>query len=192
MQSQVETDRLPILARPALDNSIWYGSMLISFLATAEMTGARYTLQRMRMQRGFAPPAPHRHGPEDFYILRGQVRFWVGEEEVVATDGDFVRTRPGGWHTLQVESDEAEILAIFAPAGLEGFFCELGRPAQALEPPGGRIGPPDPNRLRALAPTYGIEFSPPGTTPQDIGKLPGSTRLPIERAADAISRGGTA
>jgi quercetin dioxygenase-like cupin family protein len=174
MPSPVETDRAPLLARPTLENSVWYGSMLMSVLATAEMTGGRYSVLRMRMQKGFAPPAPHRHGPEDFYILRGQVRFWVGEQEVVATTGDFVRTQPGGWHTLQIESDEAELLAIFSPPGLEGFFRELGRPAEALELPGGRVGPPDANRLRALAPTYGIEFSPPGTTPQDIGKLPAS------------------
>lgn len=166
------TDTAPIFARPSLENSTWYGSGLISFLATAEMTGGRYSLQVMRMQKGFTPPAPHRHGPEDFYIIRGQVRFWVADKEVVATDGDFVRTLPSVWHTLQIESDEAEILVLFAPAGMEGFFRELGRPAEALEPPGGRVGPPDPERLRALAPKYGLEFAPPGTTPGDMDQLP--------------------
>jgi hypothetical protein len=96
--------------------------------------------------------------------------------EVVATDGDFVRTLPGVWHTFQVESDEADFLLIFSPPSLEAFFRELGRPAEALELPAGRVGPPDPNRLRALASTYGAEFSPPGTTPYDIGKLTGPTR----------------
>ena len=162
----------PIFARPGLENSIWYGSGLISFLATAEMTGGQYALLVARMQKGFAPPAPHRHGPEDFYIIRGQVRFWVADTEVVATDGDFVRTLPGVWHTLQIESDEAEILMIIAPAGMEGFFRGLGRPAEAMELPAGRVGPPDAERIRALAPQYGLEFSPPGTTPQDMDKLP--------------------
>jgi quercetin dioxygenase-like cupin family protein len=161
-----------LLASPALENSVWYGSALISFLVTGEMTDGRYSVQRWHAAGGFAPPAPHRHGPEDFYILRGEVRFWVGEDELLARAGDFVRTVPGGWHTLRFESDEVEMLAVFAPAGLEGFFRELGRPAQAMELPGGRIGPPDPERLRELAPKYGIEFAPPGTTPADIGTLP--------------------
>jgi quercetin dioxygenase-like cupin family protein len=161
-----------ILARPAIENSTWYGSAVISSLATAEMTGGRYTLQRMRMGKGFAPPAPHRHGPEDFYIIRGQVRFWVAGEEVVATDGDFVHTLPGVWHTFQVESDEAEFLILFSPSGIEGFFRELGRPAEELELQAGRVGPPDPDRLRALGPKYGIEFSPAGTTPGDMSTLP--------------------
>jgi quercetin dioxygenase-like cupin family protein len=170
-QSSTDIRQGALYARPNLENSIWYGSALISFLATSEMTDGRYSLQVMRITKGFAPPAPHRHGPEDFYILRGQVRFWVGDQELVAASGDFVHTLPGVWHTFQVESDEAEMLLIFAPSGLEGFFQELGRPAEALELPGGRIGPPDPNRLRALGPKYGIEFSPPGTTVRDISAL---------------------
>jgi hypothetical protein len=46
-----------------------------------------------------------------------------------------------------VESDEAEFLTIFSPASMEGFFRILGRPAETME------------------------FSPPGTTPQDMDKL---------------------
>jgi quercetin dioxygenase-like cupin family protein len=161
-----------LYTQPAPANSIWYGSALITFLATAEMTGGSYSMIHWRMSRGFAPPAPHRHGPEDFQILRGAVRFWVGPDELLAEAGDFVRTVPGGWHTLQAETDEVEMLAIFAPAGLEGFFRELGLPAEAMELPGGRVGPPDPDKLRALGPKYGIEFAPPGTTIDDIGNLP--------------------
>lgn len=172
MQTPTETAQRPILARPSLENSTWYGSAVVSLLATAEMTEGRYAMQRMRLGKSFAPPAPHRHGPEDFYILRGQVRFWVADQEVVAREGDFVRALPGVWHTLQVESDEADVLIIFSPPGMEGFFRELSRPAESLEPPPGRVGPPDPDRLRAVGSTYGIEFAPPGTTPQDMSRLP--------------------
>ncbi|HVB65952.1 MAG TPA: cupin domain-containing protein [Nitrolancea sp.] len=172
METRISEDGAKVFARPSLENSIWYGSALISLLATAEMTGGRYALQLMRMQKGFTPPAPHRHGPEDFYILRGQLRFWVGSDQLVANAGDFVRTPPGIWHTLQDESDEAEFLAIFAPSGMEGFFQSLGSPAEELVLPDGRVGPPDPSRLRALGPGYGIEFAPPGTTTENMGQLP--------------------
>lgn len=165
MTTTRETNHAPVFARPSLENSIWYGSALISFLATAEMTGGNYALLYWRMQKGFSPPAPHRHGPEDFYIIRGQLRFWMGDAEIVATDGDFVRTLPGVWHTFVVESDEAEFLITFAPAGMENFFRELGKPAEAMELPGGRVGPPPADRLRALAPKYGIEFSPARANP---------------------------
>ena len=172
MQTSTETAAAPTVARPTLENSVWYGSAVVSLLASAEMTGGHYALQRMRLGRGFAPPTPHRHGPEDFYILRGQVRFWVGDKEVVAMEGDFVRTRPGGWHTLLVESEEADLLMIFSPPGLEGFFRDLSRPAETLDPPAGRVGPPDPDRLRTVGLQYGIEFAPAGTTPRDMSSLP--------------------
>lgn len=171
MASIVSGDSLPTLARPGLENSIWYGSALISVLATAEMTGGQYAILRWRLGRGFAPPAPHRHGPEDFYILRGQVHFWMADKEIIATAGDYVRTLPGVWHTLMAESEEAEFLLVVSPPGMEGFFLELGRPAEAFELPAGRVGPPDPVRLRALGPKYGIEFAPPGTTVADTAKL---------------------
>lgn len=172
MTAPAGTASTSVIARPSLANSTWYGSALISFLATAETTEGRYALLAMRLQRGFTPPAPHRHGPEDFYIIRGQLRFWVGSDEIVATAGDLVRTPPGIWHTILVESDEAEFLVVFSPPGMEGFFRELSRPAEAMEPPAGRVGPPDPDRLRALGPKYGIEFAPPGTTYADTGRLP--------------------
>ena len=172
MAIPTDTTRPPTFARPSLENSIWYGSALISCLGTGEMSGGRYSLLRWCMQQGFTPPAPHRHGPEDFYILRGQLRFWVADKELVATAGDLVRTPPGIWHTFVVESDEAEFLLLFAPAGMEEFFQTLGRPAEALELPAGRVGPPDPARIRALGSKYGIEFAPPGTTVHDMGKLP--------------------
>jgi hypothetical protein len=71
MTTTTETTLAPIFARPTLENTIWYGSAMISFLATAEMTDGHYALLRWRMQKGFTPPAPHRHGPEDFYIHTG-------------------------------------------------------------------------------------------------------------------------
>ena len=171
MQSPPDVPPASLFTRPAPESSIWYGSALITFLATGEMTGGHYSMLAWRLGKGFAPP-PHRHGPEDFYIIRGKMRFWVGDKELVAVDGDHVRTVPNVWHTFQVESDEAQFLLLFSPPGMEGFFRELGSPAAAMELPAGRVGPPDVNRLRPLASKYGIEISPPGTTPQEISKLP--------------------
>jgi quercetin dioxygenase-like cupin family protein len=172
MTSSTATVAAPLVARPTLENSIWYGSALVTFLATEAMTDGAFTLQRMRLARGFAPPAPHKHGPECFYILSGEVRFWVGTAEVVASAGDFVRTLPDVWHTLQVESDEADFLVIFAPPSLAGFFRALGRPAEELRLPDGRVGPPDPARVLAAGTRYGITFSAPGTPPSEIPNLP--------------------
>lgn len=153
----------PILTRPDLANSTWYGSALLSLLAAPEATGGRYALLHVRIQRAFTPP-PHRHGPEAFYLLYGRVRFEIAGDEVVATAGDFVNVPPGIWHTFTVESDEAEYLLIAAPPGLEQLFWRAGRPAEALELPGGRVGPPDLALVRAVSAEAGIELAPPGSS----------------------------
>jgi hypothetical protein len=45
-------------------------------------------------------------------------------------------------------------LEIFIPAGLEKMFQEVGEPADATD----AEPPPDPARLLAAAPRYGLEF----------------------------------
>jgi hypothetical protein len=57
-----DTARQPIHVSPALENSAWYGSALVTFLVTAEMTDGRYSLPVMTVTKGFAPPSPYRHG----------------------------------------------------------------------------------------------------------------------------------
>jgi hypothetical protein len=58
-------EAIPLLTRPDLANSTWYGSALLSLLAAPRATGGRYALLHVRIQRAFTPP-PHRHGPEAF------------------------------------------------------------------------------------------------------------------------------
>ena len=87
MPAPADIPQAPNFTRTALDNSIWYGSALITTLARGETTGGHYSLLAWRLARGFAPP-PHRHGPEDFYITRGVIRFWVADRELVAVGGD--------------------------------------------------------------------------------------------------------
>jgi quercetin dioxygenase-like cupin family protein len=161
-----------LFRRSDLERSIWFGSNLVTALATSEETGGRYALLRLRNQRGYAPP-PHRHGPEAFYVVRGVLRFDVAGEEFMATEGSLLEVPPDAWHTFSVESDEAEYLILTAPAwGLDQFFRQAGRPAEALEVPAERAGPPDLAKLQAAASQFQIEFAPPETSP---GKLAGGS-----------------
>ena len=160
----------PLVTRSDLDRSIWFGSNFITALATSEETGGRYALLRLRNQRSYSPP-PHRHGPEAFYVIRGVLRFDIAGEEFVATEGSFIDVPPGAWHTFAVESDEAEYLILTAPGwGLEQFFRQAGRPAEALELPGGRVGPPDLATIQAVGSQFQIEFAPPGTSPRELAE----------------------
>ncbi|WIX98945.1 alpha/beta fold hydrolase [Amycolatopsis mongoliensis] len=88
-------------------------------------------------------PPQHRHAQHDegFYVVRGTVRFTVGEETHDAPAGTLVMVPPGAPHTFANPGDEpAVILNTFTPdlyvqyfRDLRAFAAETGRPAQGDE-----------------------------------------------------------
>jgi quercetin dioxygenase-like cupin family protein len=160
----------PLATHPGLGRATWFGSNLITAVATSEETGGGYALLRLQNQRSYSPP-PHRHGPEAFYVVGGVLRFDIEGEEIVLTEGCFLDVPPGAWHTFAVESEEAEFLILAAPAwGLDQFFQQAGRPAEALERPAGRVGPPDLATLQSVGAQFQMEFAPPGSSPKELAQ----------------------
>ena len=77
--------------------------------------------------------------------------------------GRFVYGPRGVPHTFTVSSAEARFLLVAEPGGFEGFLRAVGEPAQALTLPPAPDGPPDLERLVAVAAEYGVEIiGPPG------------------------------
>jgi mannose-6-phosphate isomerase-like protein (cupin superfamily) len=76
---------------------------------------------------GPAAPPPHIHQTreEGFYILDGSFLFTLGRDEVEAGVGSFIFVPRGTRHGFEVRPGSRALLFI-APAGLEGFFEELG------------------------------------------------------------------
>jgi quercetin dioxygenase-like cupin family protein len=76
------------------------------------------------------PPHVHKEHEELFVILDGMFHFVLGVDEADAPAGAVVHV-PRGWrHGFTVEPDSRALL-ITVPAGLEGFFKELGAGLQA-------------------------------------------------------------
>ena len=128
------------------------------FLATGADTGGSYATLVAIVPPGGGPPLHlHRRENESFYVLEGEITFQLGEEKLTAGPGTFVNLPIGTPHAFKNESERtARMLVSFAPAGLEEYFFEVGKPLHG-EPP------PEPNqaeiaRLIATAPKYGIEF----------------------------------
>jgi quercetin dioxygenase-like cupin family protein len=134
------------------------------FLATGKETSGRYATFEATVPPGGGPP-PHTHTREDesFYILEGEITFYVEGERIVARPGSFANMPPGVKHRFKNESHEpARMIISVAPAGLENMFLEAGSPIQ----PGAVPGPPAPEeiaRLLEAAPRYGVTIDvPPG------------------------------
>jgi len=104
---------------------------------------------------------------EWFYVIEGELEFWVAGQTIAAPAGSFVYGPRGMPHTFIVTSTQARFLLVAEPAGFENFMRTLAEPAQARSlPPAGLGQPPDPARMVAIAAEYGIEILGPPGIPQ--------------------------
>jgi quercetin dioxygenase-like cupin family protein len=144
--------------------AVWFLGTLVIMKATGEQTGGAFGLIDNLMPAGFASPYHmHRNEDESFYVVEGEMTFYLGEERVKAEAGAFVYGPRGVPHGFEVDGPEpARILLQNYPAGFEGFPVEVGEPAKELSIPPAE--PPDMDKLMALAAKYDIEI---------LGPLPG-------------------
>ena len=90
-------------------------------------------------------------------MLEGALEIVCGGERYHAAAGDFAFLPRGIAHTFRVVSERpARILTIALPGGVEGFFREVGRPAErpGLPP----AGPVDVAVLTEVAARYNNEI----------------------------------
>jgi hypothetical protein len=87
----------------------------------------------------------------------GEISFFVGDQRIEATAGDFVFAPKGVPHAFLVKSDRAEYLTSFSPAGAEQFFAEVA-PHVVLGEPAPPAREPDPEEFARIASSYGIEI----------------------------------
>jgi quercetin dioxygenase-like cupin family protein len=149
--------------RNSLAQSFWFSGWLTTFLATGEDTQGQFALMEQITRKGNVPPR-HIHHREDevFYVVEGEMTFFVGEQTIKATPGTMVFAPRGIAHSFTIDSDHVRILVLVTPAGLDGFFRECSEPAPAMTlPPPAEIPYSNIQKLKALQPMYGLEFAAP-------------------------------
>jgi quercetin dioxygenase-like cupin family protein len=149
-----------VIRKPGEGRTIGVVGDLYRFLAVGEETAGRYALCEAVVPPGGGPP-PHVHSREEegFYILEGEITFFVDGKRIVAQAGMFANMPVGTPHAFKNETDRAaRMLISVAPAGLEKMFFEVGQPI----PEGGQTATPptkdEIDRLLAAAPRYGIQI----------------------------------
>lgn len=143
------------LHQPGESELRWMGDTFTRFLATGNTTGGKFCLVDETAKRGEAVPL-HRHvdDVESFYILDGEITFFIGDQPGVrAKAGAFVHLPGGTVHGFRIESDTARYLILTTPRHGE-FYRAITRPSQASV---------DGETIRNAVREYGIEF---------IGALP--------------------
>ena len=154
--------------------ALWFFANLMLVKVSKEQARGHFSLLDSIGARGdMAPLHLHEKDDEFFYVLEGEIDYWVGDAEPVrAGPGALVYAPRGIPHTYRVESESgARWLVLTGPGDFEPFVTALGRPAEAptLPPP---TAPPTPEQAEgmvALAHEHGISIlGPPGMLPSEL------------------------
>jgi quercetin dioxygenase-like cupin family protein len=92
---------------------------------SGQQTGGAFEVIEFRGNAACPPPHVHREREECIFVLDGGFTFVLGDDEVEAAPGSWVFIPRGTRHGFTATAD-ARALILVTPAGLEGFFAELG------------------------------------------------------------------
>ena len=135
----------------------WMGETCTHFLATGKTTSGQFCLVEETSKRGEAVPL-HRHEKdvESFYVLEGEITFYVGGQAGVRSGpGSFLHVPAGAIHGFRITSDTARYL-IFTTAHHGEFYRAISEPADANGLPA--THDVDWDKVMATAQDFGIEF----------------------------------
>ncbi|MBV8160200.1 MAG: cupin domain-containing protein [Acidimicrobiia bacterium] len=122
-------------------------------LATGKQTGGVVSFGEARLPAHTAGPGLHIHSREDetIYVISGTMTFVVGDRRFEAAPGTLVWLPREVPHVFANLGDEPVwAFGTITPAGLEDMFKEQAEYLAGLQ------GPPDSERIRALADKYGV------------------------------------
>ena len=142
--------------------SFWLLTDLHTFKVVGDDTNGAFTVAELTAGPELGPPPHiHRHNDESFYILEGTFDFSLAGRAFTARAGAFVYLPRGVVHTHRAGGGaSARALVIQAPAGVERFIEEAGKPATD---PSVRPAPPERSELErivTIAQKHGIEVPP--------------------------------
>lgn len=138
------------------EDAFWWQGGLYRFKARAIDTGGALGLVEATLYRGFGPPLHvHRREDEAFYVIDGEIRFRLHEEEFVRGPGSWVWGPRDVPHTFTVESETARALILVTPGGMERMFEVGGVPvSESPEPP---VTEYDPEHAAAFSREFGFD-----------------------------------
>ena len=150
------------LSQGTPENSRAIPGALFHFLATGEQTNQAFSLIYVEVYKGNEPPAHvHHREDENYYILEGAIRFWVGDQVLDAKAGDLVHLPKGVPHKFELQSECVKELMWMTPSGLEKWFWDNSAPAPNMQPLPVATEPPPSQAIahfvRSLS-TYGVEM----------------------------------
>ena len=154
----METGPIPYVLGPGEGEARWgVDGALTAVKATGEQTGGRLAVIEDLAPRGEGTPLhAHREDDESFYVLEGELTFWLGDGPPVrAVPGSFVHVPGGVAHAFRVDSETARYLMVTTPRHGD-FYRAISDPApERVLPP---AAPMDIAKVGAACAAYGVEI----------------------------------
>ncbi len=150
--------------------ALWFGESLAEIRVSADEGDGETSIVEMTTPYGAMPPLRVHDEDQSFYVVEGEVTFFVGDEEIVAAAGDSLLARRGRPHTFRAESEEVRMLVV-TKGGFERFVRSVSRPAAyratpALADP---LTPEEAGAVTRAAARHGVEIlGPPGMLPTEL------------------------
>ena len=147
----LEAARSAFVLGPGEGRAIDLGAFGMVVKASADDTGAAFTLLEAAEPAGFGPPMHiHRDAAEAFYVLAGEYLIFLDDREHLCPTGTFVYIPAGIRHGFRVGSVPSRKLNLYTPAAMVGYFDELSTGFAADEA--------DAARLDEMSLRYGMEI----------------------------------
>jgi uncharacterized cupin superfamily protein len=117
--------------------SLDLGYTRLRVVLSGEETDGAFALTEQPLEAGALAGPLHTHANADgfIYVLAGRIGAQVGDDTVEVAQGGVIRVRRGVAHTFwNSTAQQAAVLELFSPAGLERWFHELAQLVAAKEP----------------------------------------------------------
>lgn len=144
--------------RPHEGEALWILGGLYTYKATPQESGA-YLACEVQAPDGFAIPF-HFHDDEEegFYVARGEVTIFLGEQERRLSVGGFALAPRGTRHAFRFETQDAILLLLLSPGPKHtDMFREMAVPAARHELPPAGIGK-GPDELGPIGARFGTHI----------------------------------
>lgn len=112
--------------QPGEGRSIDLGNFQMTVKATSEETAGAFSLLEAEEPPDFGPPLHiHRDAAEAFYVLSGEYKIFLEEEEIACPEGSFIFIPAGMQHGFRVGKTTSRKLNFYIPAAMVGYFDDL-------------------------------------------------------------------
>lgn len=151
----------PLHSTPSDDNTYHFFAEKASVLVRGKDTNGKYCVVEITEPPHEGPPLHiHEHDEETFFVLKGEVTFYIGDKVIHAKEGDFIRAPKGIPHRFKAGATELKMVVTAYPSGFDSFVEELGIkvPKDAPLP---EVKPPTPeeiNYLLEIGKRYNLTF----------------------------------